>query len=177
MGKYIKCPRCELNWITEEQEYCDVCKAEMNIGSFSLLEEEEDMLCPKCKQNYLEPGETICAFCAAKGSDEWEEDEFLKTKEVVDGDVLSLAEIEETEWVDEAEDAFDDDDGFGNESDFIAIDEDEEIDEIVDEEEFVNNDDDDDDFPTLDDIDDIDLDEDEDFEDEDGDDFDDKDII
>ena len=30
MVKYVKCPRCELNYIdSEKQEYCDVCIAEM----------------------------------------------------------------------------------------------------------------------------------------------------
>ena len=30
MGKkYIKCPRCELNYILENEDYCHVCKSEM----------------------------------------------------------------------------------------------------------------------------------------------------
>ena len=30
MVRYIKCPRCELNYIdSEKQEYCDVCLKEM----------------------------------------------------------------------------------------------------------------------------------------------------
>ena len=44
MAKYIKCPRCELNFIIEgKQDYCDVCVAEMK-GSrlqFADLEDEE----------------------------------------------------------------------------------------------------------------------------------------
>ena len=36
MGKYVKCPRCELNWILEENEYCDVCKAELGVEGFTL---------------------------------------------------------------------------------------------------------------------------------------------
>ena len=30
MGKYKKCPRCELNYILETEDYCPICKAEMN---------------------------------------------------------------------------------------------------------------------------------------------------
>ena len=26
---FIKCPRCELNYIREEEQYCSVCKREM----------------------------------------------------------------------------------------------------------------------------------------------------
>ena len=37
MGKYVKCPRCELNWILEENEYCDVCKAELGVEGFTAL--------------------------------------------------------------------------------------------------------------------------------------------
>ena len=37
MVKYIKCPRCDLNYIdSEKQEYCDVCIAELKgkLGEF-----------------------------------------------------------------------------------------------------------------------------------------------
>lgn len=69
MGKYKKCPRCELNWIPIEEELCEVCKAELGKASkISLLEdddevEEEERICPICKVNYLEPDEDICAAC------------------------------------------------------------------------------------------------------------------
>ena len=69
MGKYKKCPRCELNWIPTEEELCEVCKAELGKASkICLLEddddiEEEERICPVCKVNYLEPGEEICAEC------------------------------------------------------------------------------------------------------------------
>ena len=43
MGKYKKCPRCELNWISIDEELCEVCKAELGKESkISLLEEDED---------------------------------------------------------------------------------------------------------------------------------------
>ena len=67
MAKYKRCPRCELNWIPEEEEFCDVCKAELKIGGASLLEDEEEELCPICHVNYLEPGEKICSYCAKPG--------------------------------------------------------------------------------------------------------------
>ena len=63
MGKYKKCPRCELNWIPTEEELCEVCKAELGKASkISLLEEDdeeesEERICPVCKVNYLEPDE------------------------------------------------------------------------------------------------------------------------
>ena len=44
MAKYVKCPRCELNFMLEGEEYCDVCKAELKKGPqlvFAVEEEEE----------------------------------------------------------------------------------------------------------------------------------------
>ena len=58
---YIKCPRCELNYIKEGEDYCDVCKAELKLGPQLLFAgddeddefNEERELCPVCKQNYI----------------------------------------------------------------------------------------------------------------------------
>lgn len=65
--EYIKCPRCELNYIQKKDKYCDVCKQEMKAGAiddYDLDELEEGVeLCPICKVNYLNDGETICAYC------------------------------------------------------------------------------------------------------------------
>ena len=71
MAKYVLCPRCELNYMPEGDEYCDVCKAELKKGPqlvFAVDEEETESLelCPKCRKNYLKPGETICEECAKK---------------------------------------------------------------------------------------------------------------
>ena len=44
MPKYVLCPRCELNYIQEGEEYCDVCKAELKKGPqlvFAVDDEEE----------------------------------------------------------------------------------------------------------------------------------------
>ena len=67
MPKYVLCPRCELNYIIEGEDYCAVCKAELNIGPqlmFSAEGEVKDqILCPNCKKNYIDPEEEICAAC------------------------------------------------------------------------------------------------------------------
>ena len=65
MAKYKKCPRCELNYIEEDKDYCDVCLAEMQGGKlkFADLDDDEDMekteLCPVCGENYMRPGEKM----------------------------------------------------------------------------------------------------------------------
>ena len=79
MTKYIKCPRCDLNYIDpDKQEYCDVCLAEMQGAKlkFADLDEEEDMekteICPVCGVNYMRFGEKMCDEC--KKNSEYEED-------------------------------------------------------------------------------------------------------
>ena len=32
MAEYVKCPRCDLNYMLKGEEYCDVCKAELKKG-------------------------------------------------------------------------------------------------------------------------------------------------
>lgn len=69
MAKYVLCPRCELNYMPEGEEYCDVCKAELKIGPsliFAVDEDEEGMgekLCPICKRAYIAEDEDMCEQC------------------------------------------------------------------------------------------------------------------
>ena len=83
MVRYVKCPRCELNYINgDEKEYCDVCVAEMKGSKlkFADLEELEDVggsefeeICPECGVGIVRPGEKLCDNCRLQ--QEYEEDE------------------------------------------------------------------------------------------------------
>ena len=33
MSKYKKCPRCEVNYILNDEEYCEICQLEMKEGA------------------------------------------------------------------------------------------------------------------------------------------------
>jgi len=81
--RYIKCPRCELNYIdADKQEYCDVCIAEMKGNKLEFadlddeleeeLEAEATELCPVCGVNRMRVGETMCDACKQKN--EYEEE-------------------------------------------------------------------------------------------------------
>ncbi len=138
MNKYIKCPRCELNFIIEgKQEYCDVCIAEMkgNKLEFADLEDEEleaelenesMELCPVCGINNMRFGESMCEACKKQSEyeedivEDDEQDEEWKSYLTEDTEDLSLdeeelaeelAEVgeEDEEYAEEEDDFFDDD--------------------------------------------------------------------
>lgn len=69
MGKvqYIKCPRCELNYIKSSEKLCDVCQAELSRKLGTSEEEDDDMiLCPVCNKNYIYMEEEMCEQCASE---------------------------------------------------------------------------------------------------------------
>ncbi len=100
MVRYMKCPRCELNYIdAEKQEYCDVCLKEMKgiPTGFDEIDEEEDELptelCPICGENMMRPGEKMCDECRKKTEYEAEEpdpDEDDEWREYLDDDADDL---------------------------------------------------------------------------------------
>ena len=134
--KYIKCPRCELNYILKKDKYCDVCKSEMKAG---ILEEndfeefEEGLeLCPICKVNYINEGERMCTTCleeqlsTAVKDDEPDWRGFVEKSDDEDED-LDLLPVEDDDEIDEElEGAFAKD----LEAEFDDMEEDEESEDI-----------------------------------------------
>ena len=132
MVKYIKCPRCELNYIdAEQQEYCDVCLAEMRGSKlkFADLDEDDEIekteICPVCGINYMRYGEKMCEDC--KKNSEYEEDEEIDPEQddewrnYLDDDADDLPLEEEPlgladEFASEFADDFEDDEEFEEES-------------------------------------------------------------
>ena len=162
MVKYIKCPRCELNYIdSEKQDYCDVCIAELKGKKlqFADLDEEEfeeidaelesEELCPVCGVNHIRAGEKMCESC--KQQQEYEEDdnvdiendeEWKNYLEEDDEDLTVDAELQE-----EIEEEFandDEEDEYGEPDDFFDS---EDVDSLSDleDDEFDDDDDDEDD--------------------------------
>lgn len=166
MVRYIKCPRCELNYIdAEKQEYCDVCLAEMHGDrlQFADIDDEEmeeidaeleqSEICPVCGINTLRYGEKMCDSCKQKSSEyETEEDididkdeEWKNYLDEDDGDLTvddeEMEELDaELEADEEAEENFEDDDFFDEDLESLSdLEDDEDLDDEEDE-------DDDDDF-------------------------------
>lgn len=160
---YIRCPRCELNYITKEEKYCSVCKKEMQVGGGDFVDESELEICPICKTNYIQPDEIMCASCYAERisdpnydgeeDSEWndyinrdEEDMITDNPDEELGDMASVKDLDDD---DDDYDDFDDDDDLG-----VVIDEEDMIDEEDDDDFEDLDDDDDDDYDDIDDDDD-----------------------
>ena len=122
MAKYVLCPRCELNYMQEGEQYCDVCKAELKLGPqliFAIDEDEEnagEKLCPFCKRTYIAEDEDMCEQCRvvrnyADGPSDYidiEKDEewrnYLDEDEkdmASDDDVISFSQLADEEKNDE----------------------------------------------------------------------------
>ena len=55
----VKCPRCDLNYIREDEKYCKVCLRELK-GENS---QDEVELCSICNEEPALPGRDVCLFC------------------------------------------------------------------------------------------------------------------
>ena len=57
--RLVKCPRCDLNYIREDEKYCKVCLRELK-GEKNADEVE---LCSICNEEPALPGRDVCLFC------------------------------------------------------------------------------------------------------------------
>lgn len=112
---YIRCPRCELNYILKKDKLCNVCKLEMKaLGSLGADENLDLELCPVCKINYINPDEDICAQCSKEREledgenghgfgreDEWSsyangDDDESGYNDDENGDMVSITNLDDT---------------------------------------------------------------------------------
>ena len=82
---FIKCPRCELNYIEESEGFCKICKREMQGDNSS----DDGELCTICNERPVIPGKDVCIVClkemnAANDDDEENLDRDAETVETVD---------------------------------------------------------------------------------------------
>ena len=80
----IKCPRCELNYIREEEGYCPICKREMKGEG----QAEEIELCTVCNEAPALPGKDVCLFCLKEMNANSERDDEQEVR--VDESSLSI---------------------------------------------------------------------------------------
>ncbi len=91
---FIKCPRCELNYIREEEQFCSVCRREMR----GEIQEDTVELCSVCGENPVMPGKDVCLSCykemAQQDAEEPEEEQERPDMEIDMEDVAEMDEIE-----------------------------------------------------------------------------------
>ena len=92
----VKCPRCDLNYITDGQKYCKVCMRELKGENRA----DEVELCSICNEEPALPGKDVCLFCLKELKKSNSSDEDLEEAENVDAsnigdmdDVSSMDEI------------------------------------------------------------------------------------
>ena len=102
----VKCPRCDLNYIREDEKYCKVCLQEMKGESRS----DEIELCSICNEAPALPGKDVCLFClremnksnSAEDNEPENETESVDTNTIGDMDAVSgmdeiIPDVEEEE--------------------------------------------------------------------------------
>jgi len=55
-----KCPRCELNYIRDDEQLCNVCRRSIK-GEPDV--EDTPAVCTECGENPAVPGSELCAIC------------------------------------------------------------------------------------------------------------------
>ncbi len=65
--KYKRCLRCGLNYVTEDQQYCKVCRDEMD-GRKSIFDMDgfDEIICPYCEKNPMGIDDIMCDECRRK---------------------------------------------------------------------------------------------------------------
>lgn len=56
---FVKCPRCELNYMQDGEAFCSVCRREVKGEA----KDEFIELCPVCGENPVYPGRDMCLLC------------------------------------------------------------------------------------------------------------------
>lgn len=82
--KLSKCPRCELNYITETEKYCKVCLREMKGDA----PKEEIELCSVCNEQPALPGRDMCLFCLKEMNGSGRSDDNQDQPEAVDSSTI-----------------------------------------------------------------------------------------
>ncbi len=58
---YKKCPKCELNYIRDDQQLCDICSRKYK--GFDEEDQQETVMCSECGENPAMKGKDLCAAC------------------------------------------------------------------------------------------------------------------
>lgn len=133
--KLVKCPRCDLNYIREDEKYCKVCLREMKGDRTP----DEVELCSICNESPALPGKDVCLFCLKEMNGEKNVDPDENSGDPVEPD--SLGDIDSVSTMDEIIPEMDDEEIPSQE--YGEIENELSLDDVRDEEERDEKDDDD----------------------------------
>ena len=92
---FIKCPRCELNYIREEEQYCSVCKREMKGEAH----DDPFELCSICNENPAMPGKDVCLLCYKEMTQQQGLRDDAVEEETADVSALDMSDVSEMEEI------------------------------------------------------------------------------
>mgnify|MGYP006976125300 CR=1 FL=1 len=87
--KLIKCPRCELNYIQENEKLCKVCQRELK-GSQT---EDEMELCSVCNAAPALPGRDVCLSCLKEMANDTTDESIEERPPVVDESKIGINSV------------------------------------------------------------------------------------
>ncbi len=134
----VKCPRCDLNYIREDEKYCKICLQEMKGESRS----EEIELCSICNEEPALPGKDVCLFCLREMNKSNSNTDDTETEtEAESVDTATIGDMDAVSGMDEIIPEEEETDGFGEIDQELSLEdvrEDEERDEDEEDEEEEN---------------------------------------
>ena len=93
----VKCPRCDLNYIREDEKYCKVCLQEMKGESRS----DEIELCSICNEEPALPGKDVCLFCLREMNKSNSAEENEPDTETENVDTATIGDMDDVSGMDE----------------------------------------------------------------------------
>ncbi|NMD37574.1 MAG: hypothetical protein GYA87_02700 [Christensenellaceae bacterium] len=107
--KFVKCEKCQLNYIPENETYCSVCKNEAGLLDDDLELDDDDVLfCSSCNLEKPIYSKGVCKSCYKKSlkSNDFEDSNYEYSEDELDDDILEEDEdvLEENEDLEGADD-------------------------------------------------------------------------
>ena len=93
----VKCPRCDLNYIREDEKYCKICLQEMKGES----RPEEIELRSICNEEPALPGKDVCLFCLREMNKSNSTDDSNSGGEAENVDTSTIGDMDAVSGMDE----------------------------------------------------------------------------
>ena len=87
--KLVKCPRCELNYIQENEKLCKVCLRELKGSQV----EDEMELCSVCNAAPALPGRDVCLSCLKEMTSGGSDSDTVETPTVLYESTIGLKSV------------------------------------------------------------------------------------